>query len=95
MKQIEKLIQAGNETDNNKERLDEVRRRFIGAKNPISLSVDNKLSLNRNNNSNFRRICSKLEVPNVRGLTNTNKLINKAYEFLLKKTMGNSGEAIA
>ena len=95
MKHIDKLIQAGNEANNNKERLDELRRRFIGAKNPISLSVDNKLSLNRNNNSNFRRICSKLEVPNVRGLTNTNKLLNKAYEFFLKKPNGNTGEAIA
>jgi hypothetical protein len=95
MKHIDKLIQTGNEADNNKERLDELRRRFIGAKNPISLNVDNKLSLNRNNNSNFRRICSKLEVPNVRGLTNTNKLLNKAYEFFLKKQMGNIGEVIA
>ncbi len=95
MKQIEKLIQAGNEADNNKERRDELRRRFIGAKNPISLRVDNKLSLNRNNNDNFRRICSKLEVPNVRGLTNTDKLLNKAYEFFLKKHKGNTGEAIA
>ncbi len=95
MKHIEKLIQTRNEADNNKERLDELRRRFIGAKNPISLRVDNKLSLNRNNDSNFRRICSKLEVPNVRGLTNTNKLINRAYEFFLKKTMGNTGKVIA
>ena len=57
--------------------------------------MDNKLSLNRNNNSNFRRICAKLEVPNVRGLTNTNKLLNKAYEFFLKKQIGHAGEAIA
>jgi hypothetical protein len=95
MKHIDKLIKASNEAAFNQERLDELRRRFIGAKNPISLSVDNKLSLNRNNNTNFRRICSKLEVPNVRGLTNTNKLLNKSFEFFLKKPMGNTGEAIA
>ena len=95
MKHIDKLIQASNEAAFNQERLDELRRRFIGAKNPISLSVDNKLSLNRNNNTNFRRICSKLEVPNVRGLTNTNKLLNKSFEFFFKKPMGNTGEAIA
>ncbi len=95
MKHIDKLIQAGNEADNNQERLNELRRRFIGAKNPISLSVDNKLSLNRNNNSNFRKICSKLEVPNVRGLTNTNKLLNKTFEFFCNKPMGNTGGVIA
>jgi hypothetical protein len=95
MKHIEKLIETGYEPDNNRERVDELRRRFIGAKNPISLSVDNKLSLNRNNNTNFRKICAKLEVPNFRGVTNTNKLINKTFEFFLKKQMGHSGEKIA
>jgi hypothetical protein len=95
MKHIEKLIQENNQADNNKERQDELRRRFIGAKNPISLSVDNKLSLNRNNNANFRKICSKLEVPNVRGMTNTNRLLNHTFEFFLKKPMGNTGEKIA
>jgi hypothetical protein len=95
MKHIEKLIQVGNEADDNQVRLEELRRRFIGARNPISLNVDNKLSLNRNNNTNFRKICAKLEVPNVRGLTNTNKLINQSFEFFLRKQMGNTGEKIA
>ena len=95
MKHIEKLIQMGNKADDNQERLDELRRRFIGAKNPISLRVDNKLSLNRNNNGNFRKICARLEVPNIRGLTNTNKLLNKSFEFFCQKSLGNTGEAIA
>ncbi|MCK5523840.1 MAG: DUF262 domain-containing protein, partial [Thiomargarita sp.] len=94
MKQIDKLIQAGNETGNNQKRLDELGRRFIGATNPISLRVDNKLSLNRNNNRHFREICSKLEAPNIRGLTNTNRLLNKSFEFFLKKSIGD-GETIA
>jgi hypothetical protein len=97
MKQIDKLIVAGEEADNNRERLDELRRRFIGTKNPITLSVDNKLSLNRNNNTNFRKICAQLEVPNIRGLTSTNKRLNQAYQFFLKKSgaVGKRGEEIA
>jgi len=97
MKQIDKLILAGEEADNNRERLDELRRRFIGTKNPITLSVDNKLSLNRNNNTNFRKICAQLEVPNIRGLTRTNKRLNQAYQFFLKKSdsIGKKGEEIA
>lgn len=97
MKQIHKLILAEEEADNNQERLDELRRRFIGTKNPITLSVDNKLSLNRNNNTNFRKICAQLEVPNIRGLTRTNKRLNQAYQFFLKKSdsIGKKGEEIA
>jgi len=97
MKQIDKLIVAGEEAGNNRERLDELRRRFIGTKNPITLSVDNKLSLNRNNNTNFRKICAQLEVPNIRGLTSTNKRLNQAYRFFLKKSssVGKRGEEIA
>jgi hypothetical protein len=95
MKHIDKLIQENKEASDNQKRQDELRRRFIGAINPISLSVDNKLSLNRNNNTNFRKICSKLEVPNVRGITNTNRLLNHSFEFFLKKPMGNTGAEIA
>jgi len=96
MKKIENLIAQNIEAENNRERLEEIRRRFIGTKNPVSLSVDNKLSLNRNNNSNFRKICSKLETVNMRGLSKTNKLLNVAFGFFLnKKNMGVTGEDIA
>lgn len=95
MTQIEKLIQKNREADNNTERQHEIRRRFIGAKNPISLNVDNKLSLNRNNNNHFRKICSTLKIPNSLRVTNTNKLINQSFDFFLQKSMGNSGEKIA
>jgi hypothetical protein len=100
MKQINQLINQlkltdPQEAENNKERLDELRRRFIGTKNPITLSVDNKLSLNRNNDTNFRKICAQLEVPNIRGLTYTEKLLNQAFEFFLKKDLGNTGQDIA
>jgi len=95
MHKINQLIQTGREVENNQERLGELRRRFIGAKNPISLNVDNKVSLNRNNNTNFRSICSRLAAPNVRGLTATNKLLNKGFEFFSKKESGETGEEIA
>jgi len=95
MKQIDKLILSNQEAENNKERLDELRRRFIGTKNPITLMVDNKVSLNRNNDTNFRKICAQLEVPNIRGLTSTNKLLNQGFLFFLKKELGKTGKEIA
>ncbi len=95
IKHIDNLISEGQEVENNKERLDELHRRFIGAKNLTTLSVDNTLSLNRNNDAHFRKICACLRALDLRGLTNTNKLISQAFNFFLKKDLGSSGEKIA
>ncbi len=95
MKNIQLLINNGAEAEENKERLGVLTDRYIGSKNPISLKVDSKLSLNRNNSSNFKSICSSLEAPNKRGQTNTNKLLNKCFKFFEEKKMGNTGQEIA
>lgn len=95
MKNIQLLINKNNEASENTERLRVLTERYIGAKNPISLKVDSKLSLNRNNSSNFKLLCSNLDVPNKRGQTHTNKLLNKCFKFFESKKMGNSGQEIA
>ena len=98
MNQIKKLAEQTKdekEREDNLERLKLLTDRFIGAKNPVSLRVDNKLSLNRNNGSCFKSICSNLEAPNRRGMPLTNKLLSKAFEFFLKKEMGGTGYEIA
>ncbi|MDD2658084.1 MAG: DUF262 domain-containing HNH endonuclease family protein [Methylococcales bacterium] len=95
MKNIQLLINKGDEARENGERLRVLTERYIGSKNPISLKVDSKLSLNRNNSSNFKAICSTLEPPNRRGQTNTNKLLNKCFKFFEPKKMGNTGQEIA
>ncbi|MEQ1558743.1 MAG: DUF262 domain-containing HNH endonuclease family protein [Methyloglobulus sp.] len=95
MKNIQLLINSEDEAEENKERLGVLTDRYIGSKNPISLKVDSKLSLNRNNSSNFKSICSSLEAPNKRGQTNTNKLLNKCFKFCEEKKMGNTGQEIA
>ncbi len=93
MKNIQSLINTN--IDENKERLRVLTERYIGSKNPISLKVDSKLSLNRNNRANFKAICSTLEAPNLRGQTHTNKLLNKCFKFFEAKKMGNTGQEIA
>lgn len=95
MKKIQLLINKAEEPDENKERLRVFIERYIGSKNPISLKVDSKLSLNRNNSSNFKTICSTLEPPNKRGQTKTNKQINDCFKFFAAKQFGNNGEEIA
>ncbi|MEI7841000.1 MAG: DUF262 domain-containing HNH endonuclease family protein [Methylococcaceae bacterium] len=95
MKNIQLLVNKGHEIDENKERLRVLTERYIGSKNPISLRVDSKLSLNRNNSANFKEICSHLESLTKRGQTNTNKLLNKCFKFFESKKMGNTGQEIA
>jgi hypothetical protein len=95
MKNIQLLINKEVEYDENKERLRVFIERYIGSKNPVSLKVDSKLSLNRNNSSNFKIICSTLEPPNKRGQTKTNKQLNDCFKFFSTKKTGNTGQEIA
>lgn len=95
MKAISEIIERGEDEEDNKERLDEITKKFVGNKNLVSLKVVNKLELNRNNSRYFKQICSTLEAPNHRGITSTNKLIRKCFEFFSAKEFGNTGAEIA
>lgn len=95
MKNIQSLIDKNQEVDDNAQRLNVLKQRYIGSTNPISLKVDSKLSLNRNNSANFKSICAHLDAPNRRGQTHTNKLINKCFKFFQEKKFGVSGQEIA
>lgn len=95
MRAIQELVEQGKDVEDNNERLSEITKKFIGDKNLVSLKVVSKLELNRNNNKYFQRICSDLEAPNNRGVTFTNKLVRKCFEFFRKKTFGETGADIA
>lgn len=95
MKALSHMIERGEDEDDNKVRLDELTKKFVGNKNLVSLKVVSKLELNRNNNRYFQKICSSLEAPNHRGITSTNKLIRKCFEFFSLKGFGSNGAEIA
>ncbi|WP_017686444.1 DUF262 domain-containing protein [Vibrio cholerae] len=95
MKAIKDMIARGEDEAENKERLDEITKHFVGTKNLVSLKVVSKMELNRNNNRFFQKICSDLEAPNSRGMTSTNKLLRKCFEFFTKKNFGATGAEIA
>lgn len=95
MKSIKEMISKGEDEDQNQERLTEITKRFVGSKNFVSLEVISKLELNRNNNKFYQRICSDFSTPNARGITSTNKLIRKCFEFFCKKDFGKTGAEVA
>lgn len=95
MKAIKTLIDKGEDVDGNTERLNGITQNFVGSKNFVTLKVINKLELNRNNKSYFQRMSSHLEAQNPRGITSTNKLIRKCFDFFIKKDYGKTGAEIA
>jgi len=95
MAQLRKIIEQGIDAENNEERLQEIEKRFIGTKNLITLNVDSRLTLNRNNNSYFKGICANLEPSNPRGITKTNNLLRKVFEFFVSKIDYQDGKKIA
>lgn len=95
MRKIQDFIDAGVEVDDNNERLRVLKERLIGSTNPVTLKVENKLSLNRNNHRYFREICSKMRVLNERGVSRTNTLLDGAFNFFAKKIIGENGSEIA
>ena len=95
MRAIKEMIARAEDEEQNKERLTEITKRFVGNKNFVSLKVVSKLELNRNNNKFYQRICSELSAPNSRGITSTNKLIRKCFEYFCKQNFGKTGAQVA
>jgi hypothetical protein len=95
IKQIDLLIVQNQDSEANQTRRKGLLEQFIGYRDLVSLNVKSKLSLNRNNARHYKKICSDLKAPNLRGLTYTNKLLSKAYDFFVSKPMGSSGAEIA
>ncbi len=95
LKRIQNFIDSGNESEHNSERLEELRRSFIGNKDTVTLRTENKLHLNRNNDRYFKAISADLDVPVRRKSTSTNKLLQKCFEFFYDKMSFNSGSKVA
>lgn len=92
MKKIKQLTEQNTE---NETRLKALNEKFVGYTSTVSLRVNNKLTLNRNNNEHFRYICDHLDIRNTRGLITTNKLLNKAFKFFEDQKVGETGSEIA
>ena len=95
MSKLQLFIEDGVDTDDNQERLEEIRSRYIGIKNLITLGVDSRLTLNRNNKAYFKNICDTLQPANPRQIIRSNNLIRNAFEFFVSKIASVNGLEIA
>lgn len=95
MAKLKEIIDDGIEVEENTERINGIENIYIGNKNIITLNVDSRLTLNRNNNSYFKGICSNLMPAKSRIITKTNKLLQEAFNFFKEKIKEKDGKKIA
>ncbi|MBI1192107.1 MAG: DUF262 domain-containing protein [Bacteroidetes bacterium] len=86
IKRIQDLIDGGIEPQENAERINELRRGFLGQKDPASLLYSSKLFLNENNDPFYQRNLLQLQAPqNEKTLTDSDRLLWAGYTFFYIK----------
>lgn len=83
---LEDLVAAGQDADRNRQRQEVLRDRFIGFKEPASLTTRSKLILNRNNDSVYQSYLVQLrEPPGRSSLKKSDKALRDAYRFFQQR----------
>jgi uncharacterized protein with ParB-like and HNH nuclease domain len=86
IKAISKLVpKAEREKEENSKRAKALLSKYIGNEDSVTLDYDNKLELNRNNNGYYRDYIVKLGDLRERGLSASNKLMKKCFEWYEKR----------
>ena len=102
LKNIQRLIDSGNEADANTQRMNQIRQTYLGYLDPVTLISRPKLMLNRNNNNYFQTYLVPLGHLPQRGFRASEHLLRKAFEWFdkqvsnyLKGSSGDEGKRLA
>ena len=102
LKNIERLVNAGNDAESNKRRIDQIRQTYVGYLDPVTLVARPKLTLNRNNNNYFQTYLVPLGHLPQRGFRASEHSLRKAFEWFdkrvaeyLKTSTGDEGMRLA
>lgn len=102
LKNIQRLIDTGNDAEANKRRKDQIQQTYVGYLDPVTLVARPKLSLNRNNNNYFQTYMVPLGNLPQRGFRASEHLLRKAFEWFdrqvatyLRASTGNEGMRLA
>lgn len=102
LKNLQRLIDAGNESKANTQRLNQIRQTYVGYLDPVTLIARPKLTLNRNNNDYFQTYLVPLGHLPKRGFRASEHLLRKAFEWFdkrviayLKSSTGDEGKRLA
>lgn len=102
LKNLQRLIDAGNDPEANTRRMEQVRQTYIGYLDPVTLVARPKLTLNRNNNNYYQDFLVPLGHLPQRGFRASEHLLRKAFEWFdrrvadfLKRSTGTEGMRLA
>jgi len=102
LKNLQRLIDAGNDADASRRRMEQIRQTYVGYLDPVTLVARAKLTLNRNNNSYYQDYLVPLGHLPQRGFRASEHLLRKAFEWfdrrvaeLLRKSTGSEGMRLA
>lgn len=85
LKNLQRLIDEGKDADDNQQRLETLRKNYIGYLDPITLVPRSKLTLNRNNDNYYQTYLVPLERLPQRGFRASEHSLRKAFEWFDKK----------
>lgn len=85
LKNLGRLVEAGNDAPNNSQRQTQIRQTYIGYLDPITLVPRSKISLNRNNDQYFQNYLVPLGNLPSRGFPASVHLLRKAFEWFDKR----------
>lgn len=102
LKNMQRLIDVGNDADANRQRIEQIRHTYVGYLDPVTLVSRPKLTLNRNNNAYYQNHLVPLGHLPQRGFRASEHLLRKAFEWFdrkvaqwLKQDKGNEGRRLA
>jgi uncharacterized protein with ParB-like and HNH nuclease domain len=101
VKKLRELVDRNSDAQGNNERIEILRRTYLGDKDPKSLLYSSKLFLNSNNDNFYQHyILQNREPPNPHRLSDTDKLLYQGMQYFDKKLselpdVVASGEALA
>jgi hypothetical protein len=89
---LRRLVDTGVEADNNRRRLEELRKTYIGFLDPVTLIAISKLTLNRHNDQYYQTYLVPLEKPPKRNLKASEHLLRKSFEWFEEKVKARFGQ---
>ena len=81
LRNLQKLIDQGVDTENNRARMDQIRSSYIGYLDPVTLIPRSKLTLNRNNDHYYQTYLVPLKTLPVRGFKASEHAMRRASDW--------------
>lgn len=96
LKQLKELVDNKIEAKENRARIASYQKTYIDVFDPVALTTEAKLVLNRHNKAHFRAITKSFDLTKQRNIATTNRKLDQSFRFFAQKLQPyKSGAAIA